>query len=48
MAQQIPPLNEVIQHYRTTGVLCTVDGRQSIDAVTAGLLIATDRELGAA
>ena len=46
MAQQIPPLNEVVEHYRNTGVLRTVDGLQSIELVTAALLAATDRELG--
>ena len=46
MAQQIPPLNEVVAHYRKTGVLRTVDGLQSIELVTAVLLAATDRELG--
>lgn len=46
MAQQIPPLNEVVAHYRNTGVLRTVDGLQSIELVTAALLAATDRELG--
>ncbi len=47
MAQQIPPLNEVVEHYRATGVLRTVDGLRPIDEVTAGLLAATDREFGA-
>jgi adenylate kinase len=48
MAQQIPPLNEVVEHYRGTGVLRTVDGLQSIDEVTAGLLAATDLAIGRA
>lgn len=47
MAQQIPPLKDVVDHYRATGVLRTVDGLRSIDEVTAQLLDATDRELGA-
>jgi adenylate kinase len=47
MAQQMPPLNEVVEHYRATGVLRTIDGLRPIDEVTAGLLAATDRELGA-
>ncbi len=47
MAQQIPPLNEVVEHYRATGVLRTVDGLRPIDEVTASLLAATDRKLGA-
>ena len=28
MAQQVPPLLEVVEHYRDKGVLTTVDGRQ--------------------
>ena len=48
MAQQIPPLKEVVDHYRTTGVLRAVDGRRPIDEVTAELLAATNRHLGAA
>lgn len=47
MAQQIPPLEQVVEHYRTNGVLRSVDGLRPIDEVTAGLLAATDRELGA-
>ena len=47
MAQQIPPLRQVVDHYRATGVLRTVDGLRPIDEVTAALLAATDRELGA-
>jgi adenylate kinase len=49
MAQQIPPLLDVVDHYRTTGVLRTIDGRRPIGEVTAGLLAElTDGELGAA
>lgn len=40
MAQQVPPLLEVVDHYRSNGVLVTVDGRQEIDAVTDGLMAA--------
>jgi adenylate kinase len=47
MAQQIPPLNDVVEHYRATGALRSVDGLRPIDEVTAGMLAATDRELGA-
>jgi len=47
MAQQIPPLREVVDHYRATGVLRAVDGLLPIDEVTASLLSAADRELGA-
>jgi adenylate kinase len=38
MAQQLPPLDEVVDHYRGRGVLVSVDGRQSIDAVTDALV----------
>ena len=48
MAQQIPPLNDVVDHYRATAVLRTVDGLRPIEEVTASTLAATDRELGAA
>ena len=47
MAQQIPPLDEVVDHYRTTGVLRSVAGLRPIDEVTANVLAATERELGA-
>jgi adenylate kinase len=47
MAQQIPPLRQVVDHYRATGVLRTVDGLRPIDEVTAALLAVTDRQLGA-
>jgi adenylate kinase len=47
MAQQIPPLNDVVDHYRATAVLRTVDGLRPIEEVTASTLAATDRELGA-
>lgn len=40
MAQQVPPLLDVVDHYRSNGVLVTVDGRQPIDAVTDALLAA--------
>jgi adenylate kinase len=49
MAQQIPPLLEVVDHYRATGVLRTIDGLRPITEVTAGLLAELDRgQLGAA
>ena len=31
MAQQVPPLLDVVEHYRDKGILTTVDGRQAID-----------------
>jgi adenylate kinase len=40
MAQQVPPLLEVVDHYRRRGILTTVDGRQDIDAVTDSLMAA--------
>ncbi len=46
MAEQVPPLLEVVDHYRELGVLRTVDGRASIEAVTDELLAAV-RSLGA-
>jgi len=41
MAQQVPALLEVVDHYRDRGVLVSVDGRQAIEAVTDALLTAT-------
>jgi adenylate kinase len=38
MAQQVPPLLEVVEHYRSHGVLTTVDGRVGIDQVTDELM----------
>jgi adenylate kinase len=46
MATQVPPLLEVVDHYRDHGVLTTVDGRRSIEDVTAALMDAL-REAGA-
>ncbi len=42
MAKQIPPLLDVFDHYRTRGVLRTIDGRQSIDEVGSAVLAALD------
>ena len=42
MAQQLPPLEDVVDHYRGRGVLVSVDGRLAIDAVTEALLRALD------
>jgi adenylate kinase len=47
MAQQVPPLLEVIDHYRSHGILTTVDGRLPIPAVTQALLAAL-ADVGAA
>jgi adenylate kinase len=43
MAQQLPPLAEVVDHYRSAGILETVDGRQSIDDVSRDVIAAADR-----
>ncbi len=40
MAQQVPPLLEVVEHYRARDILTTVDGRLGIDAVTEALMTA--------
>jgi adenylate kinase len=47
MAQQIPPLLDVVDHYRSHGILRTVDGRLPIDDVTDALLEAV-ADVGAA
>ena len=38
MAVQVPPLEEVCDHYRSRGLLETVDGRPAIEEVGAALL----------
>jgi adenylate kinase len=40
MAQQLGSLDDVVDHYRATGALRAVDGRQGIDDVGAALLAA--------
>jgi adenylate kinase len=47
MAQQVPPLLEVVEHYRAQGILTTVDGRLGIAPVTEALLTAL-ADVGAA
>jgi adenylate kinase len=42
MAQQIPPLLDVVDHYRASGVLRTIDGRQGIEAVGRAAIEAVD------
>lgn len=37
MAAQLPPLEEVVEHYRASGTLATVDGRRDIGDVTEAL-----------
>jgi len=48
MQQQIPPLLDVVDHYRRNGVLATVDGRLPIEAVGEAVIAALDDEAGAA
>jgi adenylate kinase len=43
MAQQVPPLLDVVEHYRQQGVLTTVDGRMGIEEVTEALLDALSK-----
>ena len=40
MALQVPPLEEVVDHYEARGLLSRVDGRGPIETVTAELLAA--------
>jgi adenylate kinase len=42
MQQQIPPLLDVVDHYRTNGVLRTVDGRLPIDDVSTAVVEVVD------
>jgi len=37
LAGQLDSLAEVVEHYRATGILRTIDGRQSVEDVTAAL-----------
>jgi adenylate kinase len=48
LAQQLAPLAEVVEHYRTAGVLREVDGLQSIREVTDELLAVIDRPIAGA
>jgi adenylate kinase len=42
MAQQLPALEEVAAHYRDAGRLRSVDGRRSVDDVSAALIATID------
>jgi adenylate kinase len=42
MAQQVPPLEDVADYYRSAGILRTVDGRQSIERVSHDLIAALE------
>jgi hypothetical protein len=46
MAQQVPPLEDVADHYRAAGVLSAVDGRQPIDDVSRALVAAVSDGVG--
>jgi adenylate kinase len=45
MAEQIPPLLEVVEHYHDAGVLQMVDGREPITDVSRRVLDAIDTAL---
>jgi adenylate kinase len=47
MTEQIPPLLEVVEHYRKKGVLQTVDGREPISDVSARVIAAIEAALPA-
>jgi hypothetical protein len=40
MTEQIPPLLEVVDHYRKAGVLQVVDGREPISELSANIIAA--------
>jgi adenylate kinase len=40
LEKQVPPMLEVVEHYRNAGVLTEVDGRRTIDDVQADILAA--------
>lgn len=42
MAQQLPPLGEVVGHYRSKAVLVTINGLQPIEDVTPDILAAVE------
>ena len=42
MAQQVPPLEDVADHYRAAGILRPVEGRQSIEGVSSDLIAALE------
>ncbi|MEO5940429.1 MAG: nucleoside monophosphate kinase [Candidatus Limnocylindrales bacterium] len=45
MSEQIPPLLDVVEHYRDRGVLQTVDGREPIGEVSRHIVAAMDSPL---
>jgi adenylate kinase len=38
LQKQVPPMLEVVEHYRAAGALAEIDGRRSIDEVTEAIL----------
>jgi adenylate kinase len=48
MTQQVPPLLDVVDHYRSRGILQTVDGRGDITSVTSATLAALGLPAGGA
>jgi adenylate kinase len=44
MAQQVPPLKEVLEHYRGAGILRSVDGTRPIEEVSESLLATLGRD----
>ena len=43
LANQVPPMLDVVKHYEDAGVLHHIDGRQTIDAVTTQIKAALGR-----
>lgn len=48
LAKQVPPMLEVLDHYRAAGIVTRVDGRRPIESVTAQILEALGTPGGAA
>ena len=48
LAKQVPPMLEVLDHYRAAGIVTRIDGRGSIESVTAQILHALGAPRGAA
>jgi adenylate kinase len=42
MAEQLPPLQAVVDHYQAAGILAKIDGRSPISEVTEALIAAVD------
>jgi adenylate kinase family enzyme len=46
MAEQVPPLLEVVEHYRRSGALRTIDGRRPITDVGRDTIDILEAETG--